>query len=419
MMTEQRGKGRFTDPRQANQKRIAGEIVERAKELLKPKINFPKALNRLFRQHPNFGSRDRRLYREIVYTYLRYQPWLESIEEETGELIDYLILLANPTKEITPLYPTLDSRLAEAAGSSNRYAQLGKQSENFRDLLPGWMLARFSRDSNEIDWQRFFRRPPIWLRCSNIDSETAITRLKEAFPQHSEYINAVPEPGGSVSCPPDLPVRQSSLFEDGLIEIQDISSQALLQLLDAPVQGRWFDACAGAGGKTLQLSQMLGKYGDVVAYDERADALLELAARAQRNRCQNIKIVREAPMSEKFDGVLVDAPCSGSGTWRRHPYLMRQLTEAMEIELAANQIRLLERYSTNVGDEGLLVYSTCSLSKSENEEVCEAFLAQNPDFNHFPLAERFGLRERDIGITVYPQDFDGDGLFIASFQRNA
>ena len=144
---------------------------------------------------------------------------------------------------------------------------------------------------------------------------------------------------------------------------------------------------------------------------------LGLAKRAQRNRCRNIKIAKEAPESEKFDGVLVDAPCSGSGTWRRHPYLMRQTTEAMEIAFVANQRRLLERYARNVRDGGLLVYCTCSLSKSENEDVSEAFLNRHSEFAHFALAERFGLHEATIGITVYPQDFDGDGLYIASFRR--
>ena len=418
-MTEPRGKNRFCNPRLTNQRRIAFEIVEKATKPLKPKVNFPKALNRLFRQNPNFGSRDRRLYREIVYTYLRYQPWLDSIKEDQGALIDRLIFLANPTKGVTPLYPTLDPKLAEAAGTSHRFRQLGKQPENFRDLLPKWMLDRFSRDLDEIDWQRFFIRPPIWLRCSNIEPKTALARLKEAFPDQAEKIQFPPEPGGSLSCPPDLTVKQSSLFENGSIEIQDISSQVLLQLLNAPVQGCWLDACAGAGGKTLQLSQMLGKHGNALAYDERTEALAELAKRAQRNRCRNIEIAREAPESEEFDGVLVDAPCSGSGTWRRHPYLMRQTTEAMELDFVADQLRLLKRYSRNVGDGGLLVYCTCSLSKSENEGVSEAFLEQNPEFDHFPLAERFGLQETSIGITVYPQDFDGDGLYIASFRRKA
>ena len=98
---------------------------------------------------------------------------------------------------------------------------------------------------------------------------------------------------------------------------------------------------------------------------------------------------------------------------------MRQTTEAMELDFVADQLRLLKRYSRNVGDGGLLVYCTCSLSKSENEGVSEAFLEQNPEFDHFPLAERFGLQETSIGITVYPQDFDGDGLYIASFRRKS
>ncbi len=418
-MANRLGKDRYPDSRLANQRRIALDIVESAAKLLEPKINFPKALNRLFRQHPNFGSRDRRLYREIVYTYLRYLPWLDPIKNDPAHFIDCLILLANPCKEITPLYPALESKLAEFVYLPDRYRQLGKTSADFRDLLPGWMLDRFSRDPNTIEWQRFFTRPPIWLRASGLESATAATRLKEAFPSQAVNIQLATELGGSLSCPPDLPVNQSSLYEKGLIEIQDISSQALLHLLNAPIEGQWFDACAGGGGKTLQLSQMLGENGKAIAYDKRPESLAELKKRAHRNQCQNIEIVDKAPTSGSFDGVLVDAPCSGSGTWRRHPFLMRQTTESMEADFVSQQLRLLDSYATLVRSRGLLVYCTCSLSKSENEEVSMAFLHRHPEFAHFPLAERFGLREASIGITIYPQDFDGDGLYVASFHRSA
>jgi len=418
-MANQRGKDRFPDSRLANQRRIALDIVEKAAKLLEPKTNFPKALNRLFRQHPNFGSRDRRLYREIAYTYLRHLPWLDPIKEDRDQFIDYLILLANPSKEITPLYPTLDPKLGEFVYSTDRYRQLGKTSADFRDLIPDWMLDRFSRDPNTIEWQRFFSRPPIWLRASGLEPEAVATRLKEAFPSQAGDIHLAAELGGSLSCPPELPVNQTSLYEKGLFEIQDISSQALLHLVNAPIQGQWLDACAGAGGKTLQLSQMLGESGKAFAYDNRPEALAELKKRAYRNQCQNIEIVDEAPMSESFDGVLVDAPCSGSGTWRRHPFLMRQTTASMEADFVSQQLRLLDRYATLVRTGGLLVYCTCSLSKSENEGVSLAFLHRHPEFAHFPLDERFGLREASIGITIYPQDFDGDGLYVASFCRSA
>lgn len=417
-MTNQPGKERFPSSRLANQRRIALEFGEMAAKLLEPNVNFPKALNRLFRQHPKFGSRDRRLYREIVYTYIRYQPWLEPYRGDQDRFIDYLVLLASPSKEVVPLYKTLDSKLAGSLSSPHRYRELEKTPESFRDLLPPWMLDRFSRDPNAIEWSRFVTRPPIWLRCSRVEPQTAANRFKEAFPNQAEEIRSVAEPAEALSCPPDLPVEQSSLYENGLIEIQDISSQALLNLLNVPIQGQWFDACAGAGGKTLQLSQMLGKRGRVLAYDKRPEALAELAKRAQRNQCQNIEIIDEAPISGSFDGVLVDAPCSGSGTWRRHPYLMRQTTEAMEAGFAAQQMQLLDRYAPLVRIGGLLVYCTCSLSKWENEIVSANFLNRHSEFPHFPLAKRFGLQEASIGITIYPQDFDGDGLYVASFRRS-
>ena len=417
MKTEQSGKDCLSNSRLSNQRRIIFEIVANVERITEPKVNFSKALNRLFRQRPNFGSRDRRLYREIVYTYLRFKPWLDPIKGDHVRFTDHLIFLANPTKEVTPLYSTLDSKLARATESSDRFQYLGKQPKDFAALIPDWMHARFSRNSKTIDWQRFFSRPPIWLRCSGIDPNSAVRQLKEAFPDQSESIELIADLAGMLRCPPEFPVKQTVLFEKGLVEIQDISSQILLHFLNTPIRGRWFDACAGAGGKTLQLSQLLGESGRVVAYDARPDALEELKKRAQRGHCRNISIVSRPPKTRYFDGVLVDAPCSGSGTWRRHPYLMRQTTEEMETDFAARQLQLLDQYGKLVATGGFLVYCTCSLSKSENEEVSQRFLSRRSDFEHFPLAEKFGPREYSIGITVYPQDFDGDGLYVASFQR--
>ena len=155
------------------------------------------------------------------------------------------------------------------------------------------MLARFSRDLDEIDWQRFFSRPPIWLRCCNIEPKTAAARLREAFLDQAENIQFTPETGGSLSCPPDLPVKQSSLFEEGSIEIQDVSSQALLQLLRRLRSKVVGSTHAGAGGKTLAIKPDAWETRKRAAYDERTEALAELAKRAQRNRCRNIEIARK------------------------------------------------------------------------------------------------------------------------------
>src|SRR5690606_30520565 len=115
-------------------------------------------------------------------------------------------------------------------------------------------------------------------------------------------------------------LTQTDAYARGLIEIQDLGSQLILAHLPVPPVGRWLDACARAGGNTLQLARLLGDAGRVDAHDIRAAALDELGARAARARIANIRIL-SAPPSEHYDGVLVDAPCSGSGTWRRAPHL--------------------------------------------------------------------------------------------------
>src|SRR5690606_17692841 len=107
-----------------------------------------------------------------------------------------------------------------------------------------------------------------------------------------------------------------------------ISSQILVQLINDHPRGVWLDACVGAGGKTLQLAKMLQPFGKIWAYDTRHSALRELKGRFSRSGYRNINVFEQRPTSGEYDGVLVDAPCSGSGTWRRHPYLMRQTRES-------------------------------------------------------------------------------------------
>jgi len=156
----------------------------------------------------------------------------------------------------------------------------------------------------------------------------------------------------------------------------------------------------------------------VAAFDTRSSALRELQSRAKRSGLRNITVLQKRPTSGAFDGVLVDAPCSGSGTWRRHPYLMRQTREEDIFDHAQTQFSILKAYSTLVADGGLLVYSTCSLSRHENEAVAERFLETEKNFRHEPLAPRFGFKDRGRGITVHPEDHNGDGLYVATFRKS-
>lgn len=409
--------GEIQARRLGNQRRILFELIQKLPDLIEPGKDFSKLLNRRFRENRRFGSKDRRLYRELIYTYLRYEPWFSPISESPNRFLDTLIVLADPTPEVTRLYPTLNNPFPTDSPECSRHRLIGKSDDDLKGLIPDWFKNHFSRKLETEDYSTFVSRPPLWLRVQKGDRNSIAEELSIGLEETSEFPRVHSVIPNAILCPKDFPIQKSASYKSGDIEIQDISSQILLQLIAPQPTGTWLDACAGAGGKTLQLAKMLGAKGSVTAYDPRPRALDELNLRLKRSRIRNVTVTRDPPYASVFDGVLVDAPCSGTGTWRRHPFLIRQTRESDVLAAAKTQINLLNEYSQNVGPGGILVYCTCSLSRFENQNVARLFNETNPDFEHLPLANRFGLEERDLGITVYPTDFNGDGLYVATFQR--
>jgi 16S rRNA (cytosine967-C5)-methyltransferase len=183
------------------------------------------------------------------------------------------------------------------------------------------------------------------------------------------------------------------------------------------------DLAAGAGGKSLALAAAMQNRGEILACDVRGEALFELEKRAGRAGATIIKTLplEHAQPGGLFDLVLVDAPCSGSGTWRRQPELRWRLTPARLAELTDIQDRLLDQAASAVAPGGRLVYATCSILPAENQDRAEAFRARQPEFA--PL----DLRQCWSGATLPPglcADFRAspaltgtDGFYCAGFRR--
>jgi 16S rRNA (cytosine967-C5)-methyltransferase len=202
-------------------------------------------------------------------------------------------------------------------------------------------------------------------------------------------------------------VSKTRAFTSGSVEVQDIGSQLILERAGVDPGGHWLDACAGAGGKTLQLASLLGDKGRVTARDTRGPALAALSERAVRSGLgARIRVGDPADPPGGFDAVLVDAPCTGSGTWRRAPHLRWVTTPGSVSSAAALQLVLLRENAPRVRAGGRLVYATCSLCRSENESVVGAF-----------LREAAGFEAELVGTPLLPQEHDGDGFFLASFRR--
>ena len=220
---------------------------------------------------------------------------------------------------------------------------------------------------------------------------------------------------------------RTAMFESGAFEFQDEAAQIAALLCNARPGQRVLDFAAGAGGKSLALAAAMRNEGEIVACDIRQPALQELALRAKRAGASSIKthlLSDTNPPDGEFDIVLLDTPCSGSGTWRRQPELRWRLTPQRLAELVPLQDRLLARAGAHVKPGGRLVYATCSILPRENEERIATFLARNPAFKIVRADAAWresGGENPPPGLAEFfrasPHSTGTDGFFTAILRR--
>ena len=363
---------------------------------------LPARIDAVLGADRRLGSRDRRLYRELVYTVLRYLPWIEPLlDTDPSEAARRAAWLAADSPAVSPFRESVAAGLPDCpAGADEKARILGADADA---LSPGWFRdecpGAFAPPLREV----LLSRAPLWLRLQADDPGPVLAEF-EALDWKWRRSEGVP---GALALPPGSDVAKTRAYVSGKVEIQDAGSQQVLLSAGVEPGGHWLDACAGAGGKTLQLAALLGAGGRVTARDPRRSALKELSARAARaGLADRIRIGDRADPAGGFDAVLVDAPCSGTGTWRRAPHL-KWVTSAAGVRAAARvQLSLLRENAARVRRGGLLVYSTCSLCRSENASVVEAFGSGGSSFE-----------AALSGMTLLPQSHDGDGFFVASFRR--
>lgn len=274
-----------------------------------------------------------------------------------------------------------------------------------RAELSGWKRPELL---NWLDRQAW--RPPLWLRPRHAERLEALAAELNTSGFRAEALE------GALALRGPRGIYEERCWRDGEVDIQDLASQAIGRAVDVrPGQLVW-DCCAGAGGKTLQLAAGLQGDGAVHATDTNRFRLRDLERRVERAGLTGVTAlpwngeelpepVAETLAAGGYHRVLVDAPCSGSGTWRRNPDgRLRDLDRAVA-ELSEVQRGLLDRAAAAVRPGGLLVYATCSWLPEEDEEVVDAFLAGHPEY---------ALRRR--GVAGNPHA-DADTTFIAVLER--
>jgi 16S rRNA (cytosine967-C5)-methyltransferase len=262
------------------------------------------------------------------------------------------------------------------------------------------------------------RKPPLWVRAQGPDERTIWGELTESGLKSWVYRRI----RRAAKLDPNADVHHLPAFTRGELEIQDLASQAVGLVCDPDPGERWWDACAGAGGKSLHLAALMGGKGVVVASDSHEGRLKEAARRARRSPFRNLTTrpwdgKHVAGKARSFDGVLVDAPCSAIGTWRRNPDARWTLERQAIPRLASLQAQLLSAASAGVRPGGALVYSVCTLTPSETQGVVHPFLEAHSEFRLDPFPHPFHGSATNGTVLIWPHEADTDAMFIARMVR--
>jgi 16S rRNA (cytosine967-C5)-methyltransferase len=393
-----------------NQQKNFLRLLTRLRPHVRTDRALPSRIQSLLAKNRSYGARDRRLYRELIYTAIRYWPWIEPRLDKKPDLaMRSVAWLAADTPA------TREFRSALVDGMPPLPATIAARAEFLRvdeAPLPAWFRLHCPTLFSSPQFEAVLSRAPLWLRLQTPDPQPVF----DEFAEHAWIWRRTAVVPGAIELLADADLTKTQSYLNGLIEIQDLGSQLILESVGVDPGSRWLDACAGAGGKTLQLAALTGPRGSVEANDIRADALRELRARTARAGFKNVTIA-DARDDQVYDGVLVDAPCSGSGTWRRAPHLKWSTTPEHIEKFGQAQLALLNEFAPRVRPGGRLVYATCSLSRRENEDVIAYFLNGRHEFAPASFTRTFGAPANGPCLTFLPALHDTDGFFVASLRR--
>ncbi len=405
----------------------ATEVLE---SILAGKVPADRVMDDYFRAHRNMGVRDRGFVAETVYGCLRERSWLEHIAGHSLPLdivAAYLLTHGYSARALEETGFRGNARdMAERARTADRSSLPFSVQANLPDWLAQPLRAQFG-DEETLALARALNQPaPVDLRVNTIKAgrEEVQTRLtQEGFP-------CAPTPYSPVGLRREdrAPLFQTQCFKDGLFEVQDEGSQLLSLMLEPRRREMVVDFCAGAGGKTLHLGALMANSGTVYAFDVSAKRLEKLKPRLRRAGLDNVRMVsigherdaRVQRLEGKIDRVLVDSPCSGTGTLRRNPDIKWRTIDLNA--LIETQQRILAAAAELVKPGGRLVYATCSLLREENDDIVEKFLAAHPGFGVVPAGEILARRHvpltmHDAALRLYPHRHRTDGFYAVALEN--
>jgi 16S rRNA (cytosine967-C5)-methyltransferase len=362
-----------------------------------------KVIERAFKQNKKWGSRDRKFVAESCYEITR---WWRKLNEALGiqnslneeDLLKVFGLWWLSAGHELPQWDEFDIASLKKALDKYESYTTGAVAASIPDFIYELYEAELG-DETDLALRAMNEQAKIVLRANELklnreslqkelEKENISTIIVDNFPSAlvlTERAN----------------VFRTEAFKKGYFEVQDGASQSVAPLLGVEPGMRVVDACAGAGGKSLHLAAMMQNKGSLIALDIHEHKLKELKKRAKRAGASNIetraiestKVIKR--LHEKVDRLLLDVPCSGLGVLRRNPDTKWKLSKERIAELIEIQSDIIERYSKMLKPGGQMIYATCSVLRSENEDQVEKFLANNQNWSlikqerHWPHKEGF------------------------------
>ncbi|RVT42227.1 RsmB/NOP family class I SAM-dependent RNA methyltransferase [Sphingobium algorifonticola] len=360
---------------------------------------------RYFKTRRYAGSKDRKAVRDLVYDAIRRA----GERPESGR--SALLGLARDQPDLAACFD----------GSPHGPAPIA-DNEPVAEArpLPKWILPRLAPLIDRAEQAALLDRAPLDIRVNRLKATMDMARA--AFPD-AMPIEGLPD---ALRLPEGFPLDRSDAWDQGLVEVQDAGSQIIAAICEVQPGMTVIDLCAGAGGKTLALAADMAGQGVLIAADTVRSRLQRLAPRAERAGAGFIQTLLLDPGREasalgnhegKTDVVLVDAPCSGTGTWRRNPEARWRLTPDRLARLVQEQARILDIAAPLVRDGGRLVYAVCALTDAEGRGQVDAFLARHPGWRAMPQATPPG-RLWGHGRLLSPRHDGTDGFFLAVLEKS-
>ncbi|MEM6717833.1 MAG: methyltransferase domain-containing protein [Bacteroidota bacterium] len=374
-----------------------------------------KVVEKLLKRDARWGSRDRKFVAETTYEIVRWKRLygeIADIKENYSrenlwrifavwatlrgiELPDWNQLAGTPTRRI-----------------KGRFDELSK-IRKIKESIPDWLDDLGVEELGETVWTKEIhalnQQADVILRTNTL--KTTREKLQAVLAKFDIHTETIEGYDSALRLKERANIFKNDAFKSGLFEVQDASSQLVSELLDVKPGMKVVDTCAGAGGKSLHLAALMENKGQVISLDIYEGKLRELKRRARRNGAHNIetrvisstKVIKK--LYDKADRVLIDAPCSGLGVLRRNPDAKWKIQPDFLEKIKHTQQDILQRYSRMVKSGGKLVYATCSILPSENQQQVETFLASN---------ENFTLIE-DKKVLASESGFDG--FYMALLER--